>query len=457
MARDTSDDTSITSMDDLVARVASGEKPVSAFRIGTEHEKIAFYRADNSPVPYASSRGIRSILEGMRAQLGWSPIMDGEAIIGLYDEVGGGAISLEPGGQFELSGAPLETLHQTAVETADHLALVRKIASNYGVSFLGVGLSPWWDMGDTPQMPKSRYAIMTRYMPKVGTRGLDMMYRTSTIQVNLDYSSEADMIQKMRVGLALQPIATALFAASPFMDGKPTGRLSERAEIWRDTDRHRTGMLPFAFQDDFGYRAYIEWALDVPMYFVKRGDTYHDCTDITFRQYLDGALTSRLPGVVPTMGDFDNHLGTVFPEVRLKRFLEMRGADMGPASHIAALSAFWVGLMYDQQSLNDASALIADWSDDERQTLRDSVCVGGLKTRFRGGQVLEVAREAVRLAHAGLKRRAILNYDGLDETIHLAPLEAIVASGQTVADDLLAHYRGEWAENIDAVFAGSVL
>jgi glutamate--cysteine ligase len=441
MARDTTDDRTIERIDDLVAWIAAGEKPRERWRAGTEHEKFAFRRADGSPVAYEGADGIGALLEGLRARNGWEPIFDGEALIGLADDHGGGAISLEPGGQFELSGAPLDDVHATAAELAGHLADAGAVAASLGIGFAGLGTSPKWSRAETPVMPKSRYKIMMGYMPKVGTRGLDMMFRTSTVQVNLDFSSEADMAAKMRVGLALQPIATALFAASPFLDGRPSGFLSTRSEIWRDTDGDRTGMLPQAFEAGFGYRDYVEWALDVPMYFVKRGPTYHDVAGVSFRRFMDGALAERLPGVVPEMGDWVNHVGTLFPEVRLKRYLEMRGADGGPRAHVAALPALWIGLLYDAEALDAAGRLIADWTADERQTLRDAVPTTALATPFRATTVREIAREVLAISRAGLERRGRLDAAGRDEGIHLDVLDEIVASGKTYAERLLADYE----------------
>ncbi|MCE1234809.1 MAG: glutamate--cysteine ligase [Hyphomicrobiales bacterium] len=441
MARDTTDDRPLESRDDLVRWIAAGEKPAERWRLGAEHEKFPFHRADGSAVAYDGAAGIRALLEGLQARTGWEPIFDGEAIIGLADDHGGGAISLEPGGQFELSGAPVDDVHATASELAQHLADVAAVAEPLGLGFSGLGTSPKWRLAETPIMPKSRYRIMMNYMPKVGTRGLDMMFRTSTVQVNLDFSSEADMATKMRVGLALQPIATALFAASPFLDGRPTGFLSTRSEIWRDTDGNRTGMLPQAFEPGFGYGSYVDWALDVPMYFVKRGATYHDVTGTTFRQFMDGALAERLPGVVPEMGDWVNHVGTLFPEVRLKRYLEMRGADAGPRAHVAALPAFWVGLLYDAEALDAAGRLVADWTAEERQALRDAVPRSALATPFRDRTVREVAREALAISREGLKRRGRRDAEGRDEAVHLDVLDEIVASGKTFAERLIADFE----------------
>ncbi|SHO64215.1 glutamate--cysteine ligase [Pseudoxanthobacter soli DSM 19599] len=451
MARDTLDNSPIEGMDALIAWFEDGSKPRERWRIGTEHEKFGFHVSDLSPVAYEGPRGIEKLLRGMEGLLGWEPILDAGKIIGLVDPTGGGAISLEPGGQFELSGAPLETLHQTCAETNAHLAQVREIAGPLGIGFLGLGFSPAWTLAETPRMPKSRYAIMSGYMPKVGTLGLDMMYRTCTIQVNLDYGDEADMVRKMRVGLALQPVATALFANSPFTEGRPNGYESFRGQIWHDTDNNRAGGLPFAFEDGFGFERYIDWVLDVPMYFVKRGDRYIDVAGQSFRDFLKGRLPG-LPGELPNMGDWTNHVSTVFPDVRLKRFLEMRGADGGPWRSIVALPAFWVGLLYDETAIDQAAEMVREWSAEEREALRQAVPRQGLDAPFRNRTVRDLARDAVEIARGGLARRARLNREGADETGFLAPLDEALEKG-TPARRMLTAFDGAWNGDISRVFA----
>ncbi|NLS02490.1 glutamate--cysteine ligase [Rhizobium sp. P32RR-XVIII] len=453
MARDTTDQTPISSVQELTAYMAAGSKPKDSFRIGTEHEKFAFFRADNSPVPYFGEASISALLKALQTKNGWDPIMDGDNIIGLADQHGMGAISIEPGGQFELSGAPVETIHETCRESNSHLATVREIAEPMGIGFLGIGGSPKWTLAETPRMPKSRYDIMTRYMPKVGTKGLDMMYRTCTIQVNLDFSSEADMQKKMRVSMKLQSLATALFASSPFTEGKPNGLLSWRGDIWRDTDNRRSGLLDFTFRDDFGFHRYMEWALDVPMYFIVRDGRYHDCTHVTFRQFMNGALKGEIAAWEPTMGDWTNHLSTLFPDVRLKRFLEMRGADGGPWRRICALPAFWVGLLYDDAALDAADQLTKDWTFAEVNALREAVPAAGLNATFRGHALYEVAREVIGISKAGLKARNRLNKEGQDESIFLSPLDEVMAKKATLAEDLLALYHGRWNGSVEPVFA----
>ena len=451
MARDVSDTTPLGARSELVEWIASGEKPRDTWRLGTEHEKIPFYRADSSPVPYQGGRGIRALLEGMQERTGWEPIIEGDHPIGLADEAGGGAISLEPGGQFELSGAPLKTLHETARETAQHLADAKAVGESLGIGFLTLGMSPLWTRAQTPVMPKARYRIMTDYMPKVGSLGLDMMYRTSTVQVNMDYASEADMVKKLRVSLALQPVATAIFANSPFTDGKPNGYLSMRSNIWLDTDKDRTGMIAFAFEDGFGYEAYVDWALDVPMYFVKRDATYHDVAGASFHDLFAGRL-AQLPGERATRSDWANHVSTLFPEVRLKRYLEMRGADVGNAEHIVALSAFWTGLLYDETSLDGAWELVKSWSAEDREQLRADVPKQALKARIAGRSVQDVARDALALSRAGLQRRAYRDDSGRDETRHLSYAEEIVTSGRTQAERLLELYHGRWNGSVIPAF-----
>ncbi|MDQ0391569.1 glutamate--cysteine ligase [Labrys monachus] len=451
MARDVIDSTPVASRDELVAWVEQGIKPRSAFRIGTEHEKFPFRAGTHRPVPYEGPNGIRALLEGMQAMLGWEPIMEGDRIIGMLDITGGGAISLEPGGQFELSGAPLPSIHHTCSEIHAHLAQVHEIGTPLGIRFLGLGMSPVWTRQQTPAMPKRRYEIMTSYMPKVGVMGLDMMYRTSTVQVNLDFSSEADMVKKLRVSLALQPIATAIFANSPFMHGRPNGFLAMRSEVWRHTDLDRTGMLPFAFDDGMGFERYVDWALDVPLYFVKRGDIYHDVSGGSFRDLLKGTLP-QLPGERATISDWANHLGTLFPEVRLKRYLEMRGADAGPTAKLAALSAFWVGLLYDGDALDAAWDLVKGWRESERLALRDAVPRQALRTPFRNETVRDIALRALAISRKGLQARNVEDWEGRNEAHFLDGLDDMVESGVTAADAMLAKFHGEWGGRIDPVF-----
>jgi glutamate--cysteine ligase len=451
MARDVVDSEVVESSDALVAWLEAGCKPGGPLRIGTEHEKIPFYRADRSPVPYGGGEGIRALLEGMRKRLGWDGIEDGGNLIGLYDLDGGGAISLEPGGQFELSGAPLEDAHLTAQELDRHLAVCHAVAEPLGIGFLTLGMSPKWSLAETPVMPKHRYAIMARYMPKVGTRGLDMMFRTATVQANLDFTSERDMVAKMRVGLALQPAIVALFANSPFTDGKLNGLLSARSEVWRHTDPARTGMLAFAFEPGMGFERYVDYALDVPLYFVKRGDHYQDVAGASFRDLLAGKLR-RAPGERATMADWANHLSSIFPEVRLKRYLEMRGPDVGPPDRIVALAALMAGLYYDPDALRSAEALIEGWSAEDRQKLRDDAPLLGLAAEVRGRDLRAIAVDMLAIAHGGLKRRARLNAKGEDETVLLRPLEAIAAGGREPARHWIERYEGSWGRSVEPAF-----
>jgi glutamate--cysteine ligase len=443
----------VRSRDDLVGWIAAGAKPRNNWLIGTEHEKFVFHTDTLTPVPYAGERSIRALMEALIARFGWEPILEGDRIIALKraEGVQGGNISLEPGGQFELSGRPVSTLHETAEETTDHFYEVLNVGEPLGIGFLGLGFSPKWTLAETPRMPKDRYAIMTRYMPKVGSRGLDMMYRTATIQVNLDFADEADMVKKLRVSLALQPIAAALFAASPFTEGRLNGFQSLRSEIWRDTDRARTGMLPFAFEPGMGYERYVDYALGVPMYFVYRDGRYIDASGKSFRDFMQGRLP-ELPGATPTLDDWSDHLTTLFPEVRLKRFLEMRGADGGPWQRICALSALWVGLLYDDGALESAWQLIKDWTEEERQSLRDEVPGTALATRFRSTTVQGIARDVVRIAHRGLRQRQRINAASQDESIYLEPLEEVVQTGRTLSDELIAKFNGRWRGDIDHVF-----
>ena len=451
MARDQVDMTPIETREDLVAWFEAGSKPRSRFRIGTEHEKFVFTVDGHNPVPYEGRRGICALLEGMQHLLGWEPIVEAGNIIGLFDVTGGGAISLEPGGQFELSGAPVETVHQTCSELMAHLAQVKEVARPLGIGFLGLGMTPTWSRAQIPMMPKGRYRIMTGYMPKVGKLGLDMMYRTCTVQTNIDYSSEADMVKKLRVSLALQPVATAMFANSPFTEGKPNGFLSFRSEIWRDTDSDRSGMLPWAFEPGMGFERYVDYALGVPMYFVKRGERYIDVAGQSFRDLMAGRLEG-LPGEHATISDWANHVSTIFPEVRLKRYLEMRGADGGPWRRLPALPAYWVGILYDDDSLQAAWDLVKDWTAAERQKLRDEVPRLGFAATIAGQSVLQVAKTTIALAGHGLARRRRLDARGQDERRFLRPIEEYVGRGITPAEELLAKFHGPWDGSVEPVF-----
>ncbi len=439
----------ISSRDDLIWALERGNKPKADWRIGTEHEKFPFRLKDRSPVAYDGEHGIRAILEGMQ-RFGWKPIEEGGYLIGLEGD-GLGNISLEPGGQFELSGAPLENLHQTCSEVHDHLAQVKEVAAEHDIGFLGLGFTPNWRRDEIPVMPKGRYKIMTEYMKKVGTMGLDMMYRSCTVQVNLDFASEADMVKKLRVGIALQPLATALFANSPFTEGKPNGYLSYRSHVWTDTDNERAGMVPFVFEEGFGFERWVDYALDVPMYFVFRDGKYIDVTGQSFRDFLKGELPG-MKGELPTRGDWNNHLTTIFPEARIKNYMEMRGADGGPWSRICALPALWVGLMYDQNSLDAAWDLVKDWTDEERQTLRNEVPRLGLNTPFRQGTLGDVAKQVLNISRAGLTARAQGDGAGADETIFLSTLEDIVHLNRTPAEELLALYNGRWNGSVEPIF-----
>ncbi len=446
------EDPIIESRDQLVAPMAAGEKPRERWRIGTEHEKLVFARSDKHAPSYEEPAGIRQILVSL-GQYGWQPVEEGGQIIAMSGS--DGAISLEPAGQLELSGAPLVNLHQTCAETGRHLQQVKEVGDALDIGFLGLGMWPDKTREELPIMPKGRYEIMLRHMPRVGTMGLDMMLRTCTIQVNLDYSSEADMAKKFRTSLALQPLATALFANSPFTEGKPNGFLSYRSHIWSDTDPHRTGMLPFVFDDDFGYERYVDYMLDVPMYFVFRDGKYIDAAGQSFRAFLKGELPA-LPGELPREGDWIDHLSTAFPEVRLKSFLEMRGADGGPWNRICALPALWVGLLYDQGALDAAWDLVKGWDMEGRETLRNAVPKLALDAPLPGGGTLkDIAAEVLAIARSGLSARNQCNASGDNETGFLAPLDEIVAENRVPAQRLLDLYNGHWGGDISRVYEES--
>jgi len=435
----------------LIGYFASGSKPREKWRIGTEHEKFPFLTDTLTPVPYDGPRSIRALLEGLRDRFGWRGVYEGENIIALADPRGLGSISLEPGGQFELSGAPLQTVHNTCEEVHDHLGQIREVGDALGIGFLGLGASPLWTRAETPMMPKGRYKIMAPYMDKVGKLGRDMMFRTCTVQVNLDFGSEADMVKKLRVSLALQPIATALFANSPFLEGKPNGFLSFRSEVWRDTDNARAGMLPFVFEDGMGFERYVEYALDVPMYFVMRNSRYINTAGESFRAFLEGKLP-QLPGEKPVLKDWSDHVTTIFPEVRLKTYLEMRGCDSGPSRRLCALPALFVGLLYNQSSLDAAWDLVKNWTARERQALRDAVPRQALKAKIRGRTVQAIAKEVLAISRAGLKARNEQGCKGKTEAAFLDVLDETAATGKTAAENLLDLYHSSWNGNIERVF-----
>jgi glutamate--cysteine ligase len=432
--------------------LASGCKPKEDWRIGTEHEKFGFCKDSLLPLPYDGERSIHAVLSALRDRHDWQELHEAGKLIGLTKD--GANISLEPGGALELSGAPLETIHETCDEVNVHLKEVKDIADEIGVGFIGLGAAPTWMHEEMPLMPKGRYKLMDAYMGKVGTMGRTMMRRTSTVQVNLDYSSEADMIQKLRVGIALQPVAVALFANSPFFEGKPNGHKSWRSRVWRDTDNARAGMIPFVFDDDFGFERWVEYALDVPMYFVYRDGKYIDALGQSFRDFLDGKLPA-LPGEKPTLSDWADHLTTAFPEARIKKYIEMRGADGGPWRRLCALPAFWVGLCYEQDSLDAAWDLVKDWDAETREALRVTASVDGLCAKVGNIDMHELSKSVLDIAHAGLAKRARPGAGGMipDETHFLNALMESVETKKTPADELMDHYNGAWAGDLNRVFA----
>lgn len=433
----------------LAEYLESGSKPPDLWRIGTEHEKFGWLTDTRLPLPYAGDRSISALFAGLEARFGWTPVREGQNVIGLNRD--GVNISLEPGGQFELSGAPVETIHQTDAETRLHLAEVAEIADPLGIRFMGIGAAPEWTHAQMPVMPKGRYRLMTDYMGRVGTHGTQMMYRTCTVQVNLDYASEADMVKKLRVALALQPVATALFASSPFFEGKPNGHKSWRSRIWRGLDDSRTGMLPFVFEEGMGFQRYVDWVLDVPMYFVYRDGRYINALGQSFRDFLKGQLPA-LPGEKPTLSDWADHMTTVFPEARVKKYIEMRGADCGDVAHLAALPAFWVGLMYDQGALDAAWDLVKGFDAQTREGLRVAASVSALQGEAGGVSLLELSRQALALSQAGLRARARAGAGRADEAGYLDVLAESVERGQVQADRLLAQYAGAWDGQLSQIY-----
>lgn len=439
----------IESKNQLIDYIASGCKPKAQWKVGTEHEKFGFHKHNLKPLHYDEPGGIRDVLEGLAKHYDWQPVYENDHVIALYRN--GCSITLEPGGQLELSGAPLADVHQTCAETNLHLKEVKSISEPLGSAFLGMGFQPTASRDDIAFMPKDRYKIMSAYMPKVGTLGLDMMKRTCTIQANLDFATEADMVKKFRVSLALQPVATALFANSPFTEGKTNGFLSYRSHIWTDTDPDRCGILPFVFESGMGFERYVDYMLDVPMYFVLRNDVYLDASGLSFRDFMAGKL-SILPGEKPTIKDWEDHLTTAFPEVRLKKFLEMRGADGGPWRRICALPALWVGLLYDDTQLNQAADMISDWTVEDHAYLRSQVPKLGLCTPFKEGNVRDLALRMLAMSRAGLEKRAIKTSCGKDESVHLNALQVIADTGVTPAESKLGKYHGVWNKQLDHIF-----
>lgn len=438
--------------DQLAQYLADGCKPKEDWRIGTEHEKFGYCKDSLLPLPYEGPRSIRAMLEGLRDRHNWAPVSEGGKLIGL--EKDGANVSLEPGGQLELSGAPVETIHETCDEVNTHLREVKDVADDIGAGFIGLGAAPVWTHEQMDLMPKGRYNLMNDYMGRVGTMGRVMMRRTCTVQVNLDFGSEADMVKKMRVAVALQPVATALFANSPFFEGKPNGYKSLRSKVWRELDASRTGTLPFLFDDDFGFERWVEYALDVPMYFVYRDGKYINALGMSFRDFMQGKLAA-LPGETPTLSDWADHLTTAFPEARMKKFIEMRGADGGPWRRLCALPAFWVGLMYDQSALDGAWDLVKDWTTAQHDALRVAASVDGLQAKVTGINMHDIAREAVALSEAGLKARAKAGAGGMvpDETHFLNALKESIETGKVPADELLDDYNGKWAGDLNKIYA----
>ena len=443
----------IESVDQLTGFLEAGSKPKSQWRIGTEHEKFGFDKHTLSPLPYEGPCGIRVLLESLAKEFGWDPVLEDGNITGLTQ--GAQSITTEPGGQIELSGAPLENIHETIVEVYAHLGQVKAVAEAMGIAFIGPGFAPSWRLDEIPRMPKARYGIMRATMASTGTLGRDMMFRTCTVQANLDFENEADMVKKFRVGLAFQPIVTALFANSPFTEGKPNGFQSYRSHIWQNTDPARTGGLPFVFEDGFGFARYVDYALDVPMYFVVRDGSYIDAKGQTFRDFMAGRL-DVVPGQKPTMADWETHLTTLFPDVRLKQFLEMRGADGGPWSRICALSALWTGVFYDGGSLDAAWDLVTDWTQAERAELCARVPRDGLQAMAPAGSthatVQDIAKQLMEISVAGLGARDRIGPDGNDESKYLEAIREIADSGQTRAQMMLAEYAGAWNQSVDPIF-----
>ncbi|AHA28154.1 glutamate--cysteine ligase [Candidatus Liberibacter americanus] len=442
----------VISIEDLVNHIASGVKSKHDLYIGAEHESFIFSQKDNSPVPYKGERSIETILSNIKKKLIWEPIMDQQNLIGLKDPFSKAAISLEPGGQFELSSTTLKNIHQIKEEMFKYIKNLKEVTNDLDMKIMGMGANPKWKISEIPIIPKSRYKIMKEYMPQIGTSGLDMMFRTCTTQVSLDFHSEKDMAVKLRVSLKLQPIITAIFASSPFTEKKINGFQSWRSEIWINTDKNRTGIIPYAFENNFGFEDYTQWALDIPMYFVIRDDQYYKCTNITFRQFINGALKGKIKQWHATIEDWENHLSTLFPDVRLRNCLEMRGADSGRPEQILAISAFWTGILYDDSALQEVNNLTSEWSFDDINKLRYSVTHKGIRSKIKGQYISSIADKIINISRNGLRNRGHLNHRKEDETIFLKPIEKIINENKSPADEMINSYHGKWKESVEPCF-----
>ncbi|MBY7649670.1 MAG: glutamate--cysteine ligase [Candidatus Liberibacter europaeus] len=442
----------VTSIDDLVNKIASYIKPQKDLCIGVEHESFIFSNSNNIPAPYSGEKSISTILHEFKRIMSWKPIMDGENIIGLSDSISKAGISLEPGGQFELSSTTVKNMHQIKEEMFNYIAILKNITHSLDLTVMGIGANPKCKLSEIPVIPKSRYTIMKKYMPKVGTCGLDMMFRTCTTQVSLDFFTEYDMATKLRVSLKLQPLATALFASSPFTEERVNGFQSWRSEIWLNTDNNRTGLIPCAFEKNFGFEHYVQWALDVPMYFIIRDNQYYQCTDITFRQFMNGALKGRIKQWQPTIEDWENHLSTLFPDVRLRNCLEMRGADAGTPEQILAIAAFWTGILYDSSALQDADNLTSEWSFNDVNKLRNIVPREGIRAKINNQSLISIADQILTFSRNGLKKRAELNHHKEDETIFLKSIEKIITNNRSLADEMITAYHTRWNNSIKPCF-----
>ena len=442
------------SKEDLVLYMEAGSKPPEQWGCGTEYEEFAYRKSDLKPLTYDGAQGLEALLKGFHKRFGWQAQKEDGHIVGLTSPEGApkASITTEPAGQVELSGAVCATIHENAAEIDLYKKQMAEIGKELGIGFLGIGYAPVWKLIDMNPIPKKRYAIISRYMAQNSIMGIDMMYRSCTVQVNMDFKDEADMVLKMRIGLALQPIVSALFASSPFVDGKPNGFITNRVNIWRYADQTRAGLLPEAFDDGFGFEAYVDYALDIPIYFVERGRRYLDAKGQTFRDFLEGKL-EILPNERPVMKDWETHLATIYPEARLKKFIEMRGADSGwTREHLVALPALWTGLLYDGACCSAAWELAKNWDEETREQARGQAIHKGLGGSLQGRAMLDIAKDIVEIAHAGLKARNIKNDKGEDERIHLAALDDRIESGKTASDRLLDLYKGEWGGDSSKIF-----
>jgi len=440
----------VINKNELIGYFFDGVKSKNNLKIGVEHEKFILNKESLKPISYYENNGIKNILEKLTT-LGWEPLYDDNKNTIIAVKKGKQAITLEPGGQIELSGAPLDNIHETCEETTNHLKELKKLGNEFNFILLGIGVEPNLKLDDFPWMPKQRYKIMRKYMEQVGTLGHHMMKRTCTNQVNIDYSSEEDMINKIRLILNLESIATAIFSNSPFDQGNVSKYRSLRSHFWHHTDPNRTGLLPFVFDKDFNFEKYTDYALNIPMYFIRREHKYINMTQYTFKDYLEGKCTKV--NYEATLDDWEDHLTTLFPQVRLKHYLEIRSMDACNWDLICSQPAFWIGILYDDEILDKIKQITEDWKGEDRQYLNKRVPEDGLKTEFKKRKLIDFAQEFFELSKKGLSKRNQLSKNGeFDESIHMKDLENNLTDGCSPADCLITKFNTTWEKSVLPIY-----